>query len=332
MGIQASGDGVSLRRGLRVAGVMALVLAAGAGRAAAADWTGRWSVGFRLGDYLPADEQKGGFRFFGGGVTGTGGNEVKIGEVPLGTLTVARGLKKWKRTQMTLELEVSRIDSSFGDETVYLDPDGSTRVEDPISGQTGQTGDESFESRTLGDVTMTPIFVNALFHWSGKTNPERADFYVGGGLGFVLADFSESAEYREFAGDTDGKDDVSVDNAFGVLVKTGANLRLAKNHEWFFFVEAEFIATGVVTSQSQISYGTVDYLAGTRQVDTNGDGVPDVTVPADYRLMDSGHVRMDGAVGGIGIRYRFGHKAKVEQPETLEAPAEPAPSEPAPAK
>lgn len=296
--------------------VVVLFLLAAAPSVRAADWTHRWGVGFRLGDYLPADEQKGGFRNFSG-------NGVSIEEVPLGTISVSHGVKKWERTQLSIELQASRISAGVGREAVYLDRDGSTRVPDPFSGGTGESGDESFETRILGDLTMTPIFVNALFHWSGKSNPERADFYFGGGMGVVIPEFKESDEYRLFAGDTDGDDDIQVDTAFGLLIKTGANVRIAKNHDWFLYIEAEFMSTGFVTSQSQVSWSGVDYLAGTREVDTDGDGLNDTTLPADYRLMDSGHVRMDGAIGGIGIRYRFGGKAKLAAPpaQAAEEPA-----------
>ena len=84
-----------------------------------------------------------------------------------------------------------------------------------------------------------------------------------------------------------------------------------------------------MTSESQVSWSGVDYLAGTRGVDTDGDGVPNVTVPADYRLMDPGHIRMDGAIGGIGLRYRFGGgKAALKPAPTETAPAPAPESEP----
>lgn len=291
------------RRALAGLAVVLLPVLAHAPTARAADWTKRWSVGFRLGDFIPADEQKGGFRNFSR-------NGVSLEEVPLGTLSVTRGIKKWERAQLNLEFQVSRFSTSVGRETIYLDPDGSTRVDDPFGGGTFESGDERFEVRTLGDLTLTPVFVNGLFHWSGKANPERADFYVGGGLGVVMAEISASEEYKVFANDYDGHPDVEAENAFGVLIKTGANLRVAKNREWFLYFEAEFMSTGFLTSQSQVSWSGVDYLAGTRSVDTDNNGTPDRTIPADLRLMDSGHVRMDGAVAGIGIRYRFGGKAQ----------------------
>lgn len=296
-----------------------LWVSAGMSQARAADWTKRWAVGVRLGEYLHVDKQKGGFRYVSGGLRGgASGQTVSIENGPLGSLSIGRGIKKWDRVQLVVELEVSRISGAVGKETVYLDPDGSTRVEDPITAVRSETGDEGFETRVLGDLTMTPVFVNALFHWSGKANPERADFYFGGGLGVVMADFAESEEYKEFANE-DSTPDVQVDNAFAVIIKTGANVRLAKNHDWFLYFEAEFFATGLVTSESQVSWTGVDYLAGTRMVDTDNNGVPDVTVPADYRLMDPGHIRMDGAIAGIGLRYRFGGGAQAVAPPSSSA-------------
>lgn len=321
MGIHRELTGSSRR--VTLAGLAALaLLCASAPGALAAEWNKRWFVGMRLGDFLNADKQKGGFR---------GDRNVSISEVPLGTLSFGRGVKKWGRCQLVLELQVSNISATFGDETVYLDADGSTRVEDPVTGSTGQTGDETYEPRTLGDITMTPVFANALFHWSGKGDPDRADFYVGGGLGVVLADFSESSEYREFASDYDGDDDISVDSPFALLLKVGANVRLAKNHDWYLYFEGEFMATQVITGDAQISWASVDYLAGSRSVDTDNNGSPDVTVPADFRLMDPGHVRMDGAIFGIGIRYRFGGtKAKAKAAaEAAAASDAPVPEEPA---
>jgi hypothetical protein len=287
--------------------------------AAAAEWNHRWFVGFRLGDFLPADEVKGGFREEAGSVV--------IEEVPLGTLSFGRGLKKWERTQLVLEVQASRITGTVGDETVFLDPDGSTRVEDPVFGSIlGYSGDESSEARRLGEVTMTPIFVNALFHWSGKRDPERADFYVGGGLGAVISEFEESSEYRSFANDYDGVDDIFADTSFGVLLKTGANVRLARDRDWYLYFEGEFIATQLLGSQAQIGWNQVDYLAGSRAVDVDNNGSPDVIVPADYRLMDAGRLRVDGAVAGIGIRYRFG-KGKGKAAPAAAASSEPATTE-----
>ena len=296
MGILRKLTGSSGRVTLTGLAVLAF-LAVAAPSASAAEWNKRWFVGFRLGDYLSADKQAGGFR---------GDRTVNINEVPLGTLSFGRGVKKWERAQLVIEVQASRMSASVGQETVYLDADGSTRVQDPVTGETFSSGDETYEARSLGEITMMPVFVNALFHWSGKGDPERADFYFGGGLGVVLADFSESSAYRAFANDYDGHDDISVDNGFGGIIKLGANVRLAKDHDWYLFFEGDFFTTKFLTSDSQVQWAAVDYLAGSRSVDTDNNGSPDVTVPSDFRLMDAGTLRTDGATFGVGIRYRFG--------------------------
>jgi len=297
--------------------------------ASALDLNKRFTVGFRLGDYLPADEEKGGFRFFGTGALGAPGEHaIEIAEVPVPTLSFGYGVAKLgKKVQLSLELEVSRFTAEVGDETAYHDPDASVRVPLPITGfRRTTTGDEEFVNLPLGDITMTPILVNALFHWSKDGG--RADFYCGVGAGVVLADFKLSDAYIDFASDTDGTDDVSVDEAFATSVKLGSNVSLSRNNGWMLYFEAEFFTTAFFSSEAQVTWPGVDYFAGTQNVDADGDNVDDTFgIPADYRLVDSGNVRMDGAIAGIGVKYRFGGK-KVAASSTAatepEAPSEPA--------
>jgi hypothetical protein len=290
--------------------------------AGAIDLKGRFTVGVRLGDFLPADEQKGGFRFFGSQSGTATTNAVHLEEVPVGSLSLGYGLKKWNRMQMTLELEATRITSGLGKETGFVDEDASTRIELPPFFQTGQTGDERFESLPLGELTMTPVFVNALFHRSGAAS-ERADFYFGGGLGLVLAEFEESSRYREFAADFDGSDDVQADDALGLLVKAGSNVRLAKSGNWYLYFEAEFWSTGFLTSQPQVTWSGTDFFACDQLVDMDGDGIEEASRPGCLHLVDPGHIRMDGAIGGIGLRYRFGGRTPAVAPEPA---AEPVPA------
>jgi hypothetical protein len=320
-----------IRTATLVALAALLSWSAGTRPARAIELKRRFTAGVRLGDWLPADEQKGGFRFFGSQTGQPGENAVEIGEVPVAGISLGFGVAKWKRLQMSLELDASYVASDLGKETVYIDPDASVRIPLPEFGnQRGQSGDERFERIVLGDVTLTPLFVNSLFHLAGKGDPERADFYFGGGVGIVLAKMDESDEYRTLAADTDGTDDVQADAAAAVDVKAGANIRLGKGGSWFLFFEGQFYSTGLLSSDSQVKWSGLDYLACTQDIDTDNDGLEDTTVGGCYRSIDPGKVRMDGAIGAIGLRYRFGRAAKPEAAESApEVEAEVAP-EPAP--
>jgi hypothetical protein len=315
------------------------VVAAGAAvlypsRASALDLNKHFTVGFRLGDYLPADRQEGGFRFFGTGAIGAPGTHaVEIAEVPVPTLTLGYGVARLgKKVQLSLELEVSRFKAEVGDETGFHDPDASVRVplpSTPNPGEfvTGQTGDEEFVNVPLGDITMTPILVNALFHWTGK-GAARGDFYCGVGAGVILADFKPSDIYVAFASDRDGTSDVHVGEAFATSVKLGSNVSLSRHNGWMLYFEAEFITTALFSSEAQVSWPGLDYFAGTQNVDADHDNVDDTFgLPADYRLMDPGNVRMDGAIAGIGVKYRFGGKKSAAGPAAATqtgTPSEPA--------
>lgn len=286
----------------------------------------RWLVGVRVGDYIGADELGGGFRVSGEIFGSNTENPVKISEVPFAGFTLAYGLhqwkgaKRWTSADLTLELDVSRIDSDVGPETAFRDRNASTRIVLCDLGRIAQDGDEEFPLASVGDITLTPIFVNALFHWG----PPRADFYAGGGLGYVLADISESDDYREFVGDLDGSDDVRAEGAMAADIKLGSNLRLDRKGRWYLFVEGQFFSTGLFGG-SQVSWpGVTGYFAQRECDDSDPDSAPDVVQAADFRLMDPGRVRYDGAMVAIGLRVRFGKGPAAE----VATPAEAAPAGP----
>jgi hypothetical protein len=311
-----------LRRVFALA-VLSIGLLAARG-AQALDLNKHFLMGVRLGDYLPADEQKGGFRAFGGISEGSE-RAVKIKEVPSLALTFGYAVAKLGKAQVVVELQVERIDSSMGPETVFRDRDASTRIPLPPGNVISPSGDEEFLRMGIGDITLTPIFVNALFHWSGAGG--RADFYAGGGPGVVLADVSESDEFRAFKSDFDGVDDLEVEDAFGVMVKVGSDVALKRDGNLMLYFEAEFISTGFLSSESQVRWSGSEYFASTQDVDTNGDNVDDVFgVPADFRIVDPGKFRVDGATIGLGLRYRFGgRKVSASAPAASEGtpPAQP---------
>ena len=310
------------------AAVLGLTVASGARRADAIDWDGRWWVGARAADYFPADEVKGGFRINQEVFGSRSQKDVKPKEGFFPAVTIGYGLKRWegntlwRNFQLSLEAEIGRLDTVVGDETGFKDPDGSTRLArdlgcDPTDPAAegcipfpASEQDVSFEAFPLGDLTLTPIFVNALFHWGS----DRADFYAGAGLGVVLADFTESAEYRAFTGDYDGVDDVQVDDNFAVNFKLGSNLRLSKNGNTFLYFEFQFYTTSLFGGNKVEWSGTVNgeengVFLGEADYDTDRDGIVDTfSVPADLRIVDPGKVRIDGATAGVGIRYRFGGK------------------------
>lgn len=284
-----------------------LVAPQGAG---AAELHKHFLLGVRLGDFLPADEQKGGFRVFGG-IGENSERAVKIEEVPTLALSLGYGVAKLGKAQVVLELQVSRFEAGIGPETVYRDRDASTRIELPPTFNTRLSGDEEFLRLPLGDLTLTPVFVNSTFHWQGGGG--RADFYCGAGLGVVLAEVSESTQFRDFKSDYDGQDDLTVDDAFGLLVKVGSNVSLKRDGNWLMYFEAEFISTATLSSEGQVRWNGSDYFAGTQDVDTDGDNIDDAFgVPSDLRIVDPGKFRVDGATVGIGLRYRFGGKKASE--------------------
>lgn len=310
------------------AAVLGLTVASGARRADAIDWEGRWHVGARAADYFPADEVKGGFRINQEVFGSRNQKDVKPKESFFPVLTVGYGVKRWegnsmwRNFQLSLEAELGRLDTTMGDETGFKDPDASTRLarelgcdpgdpaaQDCIPFPAGES-DTSFEAFPLGDLTLTPMFVNAVFHWGS----DRADFYAGAGLGVVLADLKESDEYRAFTGDYDGVDDVTVGDSVAVNLKLGSNLRLTKSGNTFLFFEFSFFTTSLFGGNKVEWTGTVNgeengVFLGSADYDTDRDGIVDrFGVPADLRIVDPGKVRVDGATAGVGIRYRFGGK------------------------
>ena len=289
----------------------------------------KFVLGVRVGDWLAADSQGGGFRGFGGNLD-SGERSVHLSDAPSGAVSLGYGVAKLgKKTEMSIELQVERVGTSLGVETVYEDPDASTRITIPPFNGPREDGDERFTRLPVADVTLMPVFASALFHWNSPGG--RGGFYCGGGPGVVLASGTESREFREFKSDFDGSDDFKVGDAFGLIVKAGADVRLNRGGGWLMFFEAEFISTAFLTSQPQARWNGSDYFAGEQQIDSDGNGIPDLGVHADLRIVDPGSVRIDGAVLGIGARYRFGGRAKVaptptDQPQA----AEPEPAEPKP--
>ena len=316
--------------------VAALLCAGGASAARAQGDAGRWSVGFRVGNFFPADAQDGGFRVTSQVFGARTESSVKIDEVPLASFMLGydvkkwtKGAKKWQNVKLSLELDVSRVDASLGKETAFVDPDASTRVrlcfhDPPMVILPGNTGDENYQTLKVGDVTLTPVLVNALFHWGSS----RADFYSGPGLGIVLTDATEADEYRNFVGDFDGVQDLGFDDALAFDLKVGSNVRLDREGRWQLFFEAQFITTQFLSSQPQFSWPGVNGTFGQRACDRNGDNIPDEVDPADFRLVDPGRVRADGASAGVGLRFRFGKgpKAPAEPATPAEAPPTEAPT------
>jgi hypothetical protein len=309
---------------LRVASLVA-VAAASASPVSAIDWKGRFWLGARVADYLPADEQGGGFRFNAQAFGNRTENEVKPGEKPLLSVAFGYGLKQWevgksgRPLQLSIEIEASRFETGFGDETGFIDENASSRIVLPGRTTSDPDGDETFETFPLGDLTVTPILVNALFHWGSA----RADFYVGGGGGVVLAEITEDKRYASFVGDIDGEQDVNVDDGFAVCLKTGSNVRLTKGGRMYLYFEAEFFTTNLLGGGPKVAWPGVDGFFGTRDYDSDGDGTVDTFgIPANLHVVDPGKVRLDGVFAGIGLRYRFGGgKATKES-----APASPAAS------
>lgn len=296
-----------LRRVLSAALVLAGVSVAGQARALEVDK--HFLLGVRIGDYLPSDEQKGGFRVFGG-ITEGSERGVKIEEVPSLAVSFGRGVAKLGKSQLVIELHVERIDAGMGPETTYRDRDASTRVPLPPQFINAPNGDEEFVRMPIGDITLTPIFVNALFHWASSGG--RANFYTGAGLGVVMAEVTESDEFREFKSDYDGVDDLAVDDAFGMMLKGGADIALKRDGNLWLYFEAQYIATGFLSSEGQVRWSGSDYFASTQNVDTDGDNVDDLFgVPSDLRIVDEGKFRVDGATVGMGLRYRFGGRKAV---------------------
>lgn len=300
-----------LRRGVVAAfvAVMAVTLAAPAG---AVSWEKRWTLGVRTGLFLHADKQGGGFRVNGQVFGSQEPRTVNLQDGPIAGLTLGYGLKKfqgdkrWQSPDLTLELEVSRWSSDLKTETGFLDPNASTRIGLPANNYIARRdGDEVLRGFPVAEVTTTPVLVNALLHWGSS----KADFYAGLGAGLVLVEATEKVEYTDFVGDAAG-DDVTVDDVWAVNVKLGSNVALTKSGRWYLYFEGQFLSTQLLGSQQQVSWPGVDGYFGQQQVDTDDDNAPDTVLPADYRLVDPGKVRIDGALATIGLRYRFGGKGR----------------------
>jgi hypothetical protein len=310
-----------------VLAVLGLTVSSGVRRAEAIDWDSRWWVGARVADYLPADEVNGGFRINQELFGTRSERDVKPRQTVFGGFTLGYGLKrwdgetKWRRFQLSLELEVSRLETTVGNETGFRDLDGSTRLNREFPEIQFPRGEQdvSFVGFPVGDLELTPVFVNALFHWG----TDRADFYAGAGLGLVLADIAERDEYREFTADFDGVDDVIVDDAVGANFKLGSNLRLTPNGNAFLFFELQYFTTALTGGNKVEWAGTVrgeenGIFLGQAEYDTDDNGVPDRVLDADLRIVDPGKVRVDGAVLSLGLRYRFGGGKKSAQADAEE--------------
>lgn len=308
----------------RLVALSVVTLAVFAPPCQAIDWKKRWTLAFRAGDYLPADELGGGFRINSDESLGTvREREVQVGEVPTPTFLVGYGVKSWtrgtagKQVHLTVELEVSSIDADVGDETGFEDDNASTRVQLPGRSGTGPDGDERNIRFPLASVKLTPVFANALFHWGGA----RRDFYAGAGLGVIFGKLTEATDYRDFVGDFDSADDVRLEDGTGMTLKAGANVALDKNSRWYLFFEGQYLTTNVLGGGPKIAWPGVQGFFGQRDYDTDADGSPDVFgVPAEFHAVDPGKLRIDGAIVGIGLRYRFGgDRSKAAETATPEA-------------
>lgn len=313
----------AFKRAATLAAVSACLLATSA---SAVDWKGRWWVGGRGSLWVHADSLGGGFRVnqqaFGTREEATVNLQDKLGF----GVSLGRGVKSWSKSekaqhvQMSVELDIGYIGTTAGKETGFRDENASTRILLPDAAVLGEDGDESYKTLELGDVTIVPVLGYALFHWGN----DKADFYAGPGAGWVMAEVSESEAYRDFVGDYDGDDDVTLSGSFAVAAKLGSNIRLAKNGRWYLFLEASFYSTALVSGGTQLAWPGVEGYFGQRVYDTNDDGVGDTTYDADFRVVDSGKLRIDGAQGSFGLRYRFGSPkaAPAEQESGAEAAPE----------
>src|SRR5688572_15060478 len=99
-------------RARAIVGALAVVLSLSATSVEAVENPRRWSVGFRVGDYLPADQQGGGFRVSNEVFAARTENPVKLDEVPTFSFVLGRdvktwtGAKRWTNTTLSLELDV----------------------------------------------------------------------------------------------------------------------------------------------------------------------------------------------------------------------------------
>lgn len=304
------------RRGV-VAVAVAVLALAGAQPATAIDFHKRWFIGGGGGLFIHADSQGGGFRVNNQTFQTRTESTVNLQDANFAGFTLGYGIKAWSKSkhavQMTIDFDADFISTSVGSETGFRDPNASSRIPLVLGELPGPDGDEKYEAVPLGDLKLLPLLGFVQWHWGN----ERADFYAGPGIGWVLAEMSEGPEYRDFVGDLDGQDDVSVSGSFAVAGKLGSNIRLSKSGRWYMFVEAGFYSTNLVTSGPKVSWPGVDAYFGQQQVDVTGDGIPE-TLPAELHVMDSGKLRIDGAIGSIGLRYRFGGRSSAAKPEDEE--------------
>jgi len=294
-----------------LAATVALATLSVAVPAGAVDWKGHWTLGVRTGYFLHADKQAGGFRVSGQVFGAQEARTVNLQDTQIAGLTLGYGLKKfqgakrWTSPDLTLEVEVSRWSTDLKPETGFLDPNASTRIGLPANQNIAtQDGDEVLRGFPVATLETTPILVNALLHWGSP----KADFYAGMGAGYVLVSLDEAPEYAEFVGDQQN-DDVTVDDVWALNLKLGSNIQLTKSGRWYLYFEGQFLATQVLGSQQQLSWPGVEGFFGQQAVDTDEDNSPDTVLPADFRLVDPGKVRIDGALVSLGLRYRFGSKA-----------------------
>jgi outer membrane protein W len=89
------------------------------------------------------------------------------------------------------------------------------------------------EMMTIGDVSMTPLFISAHFH---VVQREAFDFYVGPTIGYVMyGDLDLVPEFEE--------DDVALDDDFGIGAVAGLDVGFG-SAGWSFSTALRYIKTG----------------------------------------------------------------------------------------
>ena len=276
----------------------------GATFAAAATIKDRVAIGGSVGLFLPQDAKGGGFRF---AATGVGGErEVSLDSNVRWTFHLQYGLLE----RLSLEFESSRYEGRIGAETAFWDPDASTATRYPVysNGRISfvepfANGDEEAFPLTVGRMTMSPISLNALWHWGTE---RKTSAFAGGGPSYVFIKYETGSDYRDFVSYSDG----SVENSLGLNLKGGVEVELAK--KWFFDFYADYLFV-----DKQFEWKGVRNTFGTMELDLNQDGIADLFgFPADYRLVDPGSIRLDGLTVAAGIRFAFPiGKEKAEKAE-----------------
>ena len=116
------------------------------------------------------------------------------------------------------------------------------------------TGTGTIDGLNIGDVTVLPPSVIAVWHFMPSNNIRP---YVGAGINYTFFFSEETTSDLDTA--LGGSTDLDVDDAFGLIVQAGVNVDVSKN--WYLTFDAKYIDldTSATINVDGVKTATVDF-------------------------------------------------------------------------